>query len=331
MIKIAFYQTHKYEKDKFFELAQKNNIEIIFLEPRLTAQTAILAKDCNVVCSFVNDQVDIETLDILKKQTNIKLLALRSAGFNHVDIEHATKLKIPVVRVPSYSPSAIAEHTVCLLLALNRKVHKAHLRIQSLNFSLDGLVGFDLAGKTIGVIGTGAIGSKFVRIMKGFNCNVLAYDLIESNHLKEYCDYVSLDELVMKSDVISLHAPLTNDTHHILNQKRLHQMKKGVIIINTSRGALIDTKALITGLKTAQIGGAGLDVYEEEESIFFHDLSDQVLQDDVLARLISFPNVLITSHQAFLTKEALSQIADTTINNIIEYFSSGKLNNQVQF
>ncbi|WP_127717329.1 2-hydroxyacid dehydrogenase [Halobacteriovorax sp. HLS] len=328
-MRVALFQTHKYEKDYFYELAKKNNIEITFLEPRLNSQTAILAKDHDAVCSFVNDKIDKETLDILNS-INIKLIALRSAGFNHVDIEYASSLNIPIVRVPYYSPSAIAEHTACLLLSLNRKVHKAHMRVQSLNFSLDGLVGFDLEGKTVGVIGTGAIGTKFVKIMNGFGCKVLAFDLNKSKELENYCQYVELEELVKSSDIISLHIPLSKDTHHLLDHDMLEKTKKGVILLNTSRGALIDTKALIEGLKSSHIGGAGLDVYEEEDSIFFQDLSDQILQDDVLARLLSFPNVLTTSHQAFLTKEALFQIAQTTIDNIVNYIGHGKLSNQVK-
>lgn len=324
MTKVAFFQTHKYETEHFSKATSEAGIEISFLEPRLTAQTAIMSKGHDVVCSFANDSVDRETLTELKNN-GIKLLALRSAGFNHVDMQAAIELEIPVVRVPSYSPNSIAEHAVCLLLALSRRIHKAHMRTQSHNFSLDGLVGFNLHGKKVGVIGTGKIGAVFANIMKGFGSDVMAYDIDQSEDL----NYVSLDKIFEESDIISLHVPLNPKTHHILNRESFNKMKKGVYIINTSRGGLIDTKALIDSLKTEHIAGAGLDVYEEEENLFFQDLSEEILMDDLFARLISFPNVLVTSHQAFLTSEALSQIAVVTVNNIKTYFSTGEMPNQV--
>ena len=263
------------------------------------------------------------------KQANIELIALRSAGFNHVDLKAAESFNLPIVRVPSYSPFSVAEHAVCLLLSLNRKIHKAFMRVQSINFSLDGLVEFDLFGKTIGIIGTGNIGEKFIQIMNGFKCKVLAYDINPRKELENICDYVKLEKLYEESDIISLHIPLTPKTFHLLNKNSISSIKKGVYIINTSRGAFVDSKALIDALKSGQVEAAELDVYEEEETIFFQDQSDQVLQDDILARLITFPNVLITSHQAFLTKEALSQIANITIDNIKNYLRDGVLKNTI--
>jgi D-lactate dehydrogenase len=324
MPKIAFFQTHRYERENFQNACEAAGFEVSFFEPRLTAQTAPLAQGHDVVCSFVNDDVDRKALEELKEK-GVKLITLRCAGFNHVDIAAAKELELPVVRVPAYSPHAIAEHAVCLLLSLSRKVHKAHMRIQNHNFSLDGLVGFNLHGKKVGVIGTGKIGATFGNIMKGFNCEVLAYDPYPTADFR----YVELDELLTECDIISLHVPLTPDTHHLLNEKTLNKMKKGSFIINTSRGALIDTQALIDALKTEQIGGAGLDVYEEEEGLFFQDLSDEILQDDLFARLISFPNTVVTSHQAFLTKEALGEITETTISNIKSYLEKNELPNQV--
>jgi D-lactate dehydrogenase len=264
-----------------------------------------------VICAFANDVLNKETLHILKNE-GVQLIALRSAGFNHVDLAVAGQLGLPVVRVPAYSPHAVAEHAVTLLLALNRKLCKAVSRVRELNFSLEGLVGFDLYQKNVGIIGTGRIGAATATIMKGFGSHVLAYDLTPNAQLvSSGVQYVTLDELYSKSDVISLHVPLNAQTRYMIDGPALKAMKSGVYLINTGRGALIDTKALIASLKSGHIGAAGLDVYEEEENIFFQDLSEQVLQDDVLARLLTFPNVLITSHQAFLTREALSGIAET--------------------
>jgi D-lactate dehydrogenase len=323
-MKIAFFDAHPFEKPLFDLENEKHNFEINYINAKCTAETALLAKDAQVVCSFVNDKIDPACIEIFK-DLGIGLIALRSAGFNHVDLASAKKNNIPVARVSSYSPHAVAEYTIGLLLSLNRKIHKSYLRVKELNFSLDGLVGFDLYGKTIGVMGTGKIGKIVAEILVAFGCEVLCFDkypdatLIKNPRIK-YVDYL---ELCQRSDVISLHIPLSPDTHHLLNEEIIFQMKKGVYIINTGRGALIDSKALIKGLKTGHVQGAALDVYEEEEEVFFQNLSDSFLEDDVLARLLSFPNVLISSHQAFLTKEALGNIAKTTLDNISEYQQTG--------
>jgi D-lactate dehydrogenase len=312
-MKIAVFDTHRFEIESLTEAARPHGYELVLLEPRLTATTAALARGCEAVCSFVNDQVNEEALGILAAE-GVRLVAIRAAGFNHVDLAAASRLGIRVVRVPAYSPHAVAEHAVCLLLALNRKIHRAAARVRELNFSLDGLVGFDLHGKTIGVVGTGRIGAVFARIMLGFGCRVLACDRQPDPALAALPDlaYAELPDLLGRSDVVSLHVPLTPGTRHLIDQRAFASMKPGVILLNTGRGALIETRALIDALKAGRVGAAGLDVYEEEENVFFQDLSGKVLQDDVLARLLTFPNVLITAHQAFLTREALGNIADTT-------------------
>lgn len=313
---MAFFDTHMYEKE-VFEIANcESKHAITWFEPRLVEQTAQLARDHEVVCSFVEDKIDKFTISILKK-FGIKMLALRSAGFNNVDVAAAKEAGMIVARVPEYSPYAVAEHAVALILCLNRKIHQAYHRVRDLNFSLEGLVGFDLHGKTVGVLGTGRIGKIFCQIMTGFGCHVIANDVAPLEELKKIgVRYASLNELFASSEIISLHTPLTRETLHIINKNAVECMRRGVMIINTGRGALIDCRALVDGLKTGKIGGAGLDVYEEEEGIFFHNLSGQVLLDDVLARLLTFPNVLITSHQAFLTREALTNIAKVTLYNI---------------
>jgi D-lactate dehydrogenase len=329
-MRVAMFDTHKFEKE-FFETENANfRHEITYFDTRLTSQTISLASGFPCVCCFVNDVLDKETLCILKCE-EFKLIALRSAGYNNVDIEEANRLGFKVVRVPAYSPHAVAEHAVGLLLSLNRKIHKAYARVHELNFSLDGLVGFDLCGKTVGVIGTGKIGAVFAEIMSGFRCRVLASDVAVNPSLKDNprIQYVSLDQLYRESDIISLHVPLTPQTHHLIDTAVMEKMKSGVFLINTGRGALIDTKALVESLKSGKVGGAGLDVYEEEENVFFEDLSGKVLQDDVLARLLTFPNVLITSHQGFLTKEALQNIASTTLQNISDFESGKELKNEV--
>ncbi len=327
-MKIAFFDTHGFERKVFEKQNLKFNYTFLYLDTRLTEQTADLAKGCDVVCSFANDHVTSEVVKKLKS-SGVKLLALRCAGYNQVDLKAAREEKMPVVRVPAYSPYAIAEHTMALILSLNRHITKAHNRVREGNFSLEGLVGFDLHGKTVGILGTGKIGSIFANIALGFGCVVLAYDSIKNPELeKRGVKYVSLDSLFGESQIFSLHVPLTPETRHIINDATISKMKKGVMLINTGRGALIETKALIKGLKSGQIGQAGLDVYEEEEGVFFNDLSDRILQDDFLARLLTFPNVLITSHQAFLTEEALHNIAETTLTNI-QSFSKGNLVNQV--
>lgn len=322
-MKITFYDTHGFEKEVFKKANEIYNFEIDFLDTRLTSKTAFLAKGSDVICAFVNDKIDSECVDAIAK-AGIGLIALRSAGFNHVDIAATRANDIIVARVPGYSPYAVAEFAAGLLLTLNRKIHRAHSRVRELNFSLDGLVGFDLHGKTVGIIGTGKIGRIMTKIMLGFGCQILAYDLKENSTLQQdpSVKYCNLETLLKNSDVISLHVPLTSATHHLINQQCIDQMKDGVFIVNTGRGALIDAKALISGLKKGKIAGAALDVYEEEENVFFHDLSDGILKDDNLARLLTFPNVLVTSHQAFLTAEALKNIADTTLESVFEFKNS---------
>jgi len=322
-MRIAMFDTHRYDREAFVTANASRNHEITFLEPRLMVATAPLAAGFPVVCSFVNDVVDAAAVARLAAG-GVKLVALRCAGFNHVDLAASAREGLLVVRVPEYSPYAVAEHAVALILALNRKIHRAFGRVREANFSLDGLVGFDLNGRTIGVVGTGKIGCVFARIMLGFGCTILASDIHRDADLTARgVQYVALDDLYARSDVISLHVPLTPDTRHLIDSAALAAMKRGVFLINTSRGGLVDARALITALKSGQIGAAGLDVYEEEAGLFFNDLSDRVLQDDVLARLLTFPNVLITSHQAFLTREALAHIAETTLASV-DAFAAGK-------
>jgi D-lactate dehydrogenase len=319
-MKIAVFDTHTFEKEVFIKMNLKYQHHLSFFENRLNTASVDLCEGFDAVCSFVNDKLDVQTLEILKKK-GVQIIALRCAGFNHVDLVTAKKLNLPVVRVPEYSPYAVAEHTVALLLTLNRKIHRAHARVREFNFSLDGLVGFDLHGKTMGVIGTGRIGRVLVKILNGFGCRVLAYDKFQhpeilENRSAEYCD---LETLYKNSDVISLNLPLTIETRHMIDEKALSLMKPQVFLINTGQGALIETQALLQALKNHKIGGAGLDVYEEEEGVFFKDHSDTGIDDDALARLLTFPNVIVTSHQAFLTQEALIQIADTTLANISHF------------
>lgn len=305
--------------------------ELCFLETRLTRETVSLATGFPCVCAFVNDRLDGETLSELIRG-GTRLIALRSAGFNHVDLKVAAGLGIRVVRVPEYSPYAVAEHAVALILALNRKIHRAYARVREGNFSLDGLVGFDLHGKTVGIVGTGRIGAVMAKIMKGFGCEILLYDLKPQPELVTQLSgrYVDLDTLLQRSDIISLHVPLTPETRHMIDARALAITRPGVMLINTGRGALIDTRALIEFLKSGHLGSAGLDVYEEEEGIFFEDLSEQVLQDDVLVRLMTFPNVVLTAHQAFLTREALNNIAQTTLRNVSDFEQGKELANEVR-
>ncbi len=323
-MKIAFFDAHQFDQQAFENENQEFSHQIVFFKTRLNSQTANLSKGFDVVCSFVNDRIDQKCVEILN-ENRISMIALRCAGFNHVDLEACKEKQIAVVRVPAYSPYAVAEYTMALLLTLNRKIHKAYNRVREANFSIDGLVGFDLHQKTVGVLGTGKIGSVFCDILKGFGCRILAYDLYPSLNL----EYVNKDKLFQESDIISLHLPLKQDSFHILDQAAFSQMKQGVFILNTSRGALIDTKALIQNLKSGRIGGAALDVYEEEEEYFFQDHSDQILQDDDLLRLTSFPNVIISSHQAFLTREALKSIASTTLQSISDFESKKQLTHQI--
>lgn len=317
-MKIALFDSHKYEVPIYKELEKKFNFKFDYLDFRLNPTTAAVAAEYEVICSFVNDKLNREVLEKLSRGKT-KLITLRSAGFNHVDISAAKELGIKVVRVPEYSPHAIAEHTLGMILCLNRKLHRAYQRVKEGNFSLDGLMGFDLYGKTVGVVGTGRIGKIFAKIMNGIGCKVLCFDPQEDKEVAAFASYVKLEELFSQSDIISLHVPLNKNTLHMVNDKSIAQMKKGVFIVNTGRGGLIDSKSLIQALKTEQVGAAALDVYEEEEGIFFEDLSEKILQDDQLARLLSFHNVLITSHQAFFTKEALTNIATTTLENIKRY------------
>ena len=324
-MKIAFFDAKDYDKNSFIRANGDDRYEIVFYETRLTKDTCRLAEGCDVVCVFVNDDVNREVIDELVKM-NIRLIALRCAGYNNVDIEYAYG-KIHVVRVPAYSPYAVAEHAMALLLTSIRRIHKAYIRTKDFNFSLNGLTGFDLHGKTVGVVGTGKIGRIFIDICRGFGMNVIAYDKVPAKD--SGIEYVTLEELWARADIISFHCPLTDENRHMVNASTIAQMKKGVVLINTSRGALIDAEALVEGIKARQIGAACLDVYEEESNVFFHDYSGHIVDDDILARLISMPNVIVTSHQAFLTEEALSNIADTTLKNVEEFFENEYSANEV--
>ena len=318
MINVAFYDTKPYDMPSFEHFGKLHDVQFRFLETKLNSDTVELAKDCDAVCVFVNDSVGKAVIDRLY-ELGVKLIALRSAGYNNVDVKSAFG-KIHVVHVPAYSPYAVAEHAMALLLTSVRRIHKAYNRTREYNFSLNGLTGFDLHGKTAGVIGTGRIGRIFIDICRGFGMKVIAYDRFPAQD--SGIDYVSLEELFERSDIISLHCPLTDETKHIIDAKAINRMKKGVIILNTSRGALIDAEALLDGIKNRKIGAACLDVYEEEADIFFEDRSGHILNDELLSRLISMPNVIVTSHQAFLTEEALNNIAETTVNNILSFFDN---------
>ncbi len=329
-MKVAVFSTKPYDQ-QFLELANReaHGHELVFLETRLNDTTVSLAKGFEAVCVFVNDQVDAQVLKALA-EGGTRIVALRCAGFNNVDLKAAEANNIKVVRVPAYSPHAVAEHSVALMLSLNRQIHRAHNRIREGNFALDGLLGFDLHGRTVGIIGTGQIGVEVARIMRGFGCQVLGYDLHPSSDCEQLgVTFVSLDELLAQADIITLHCPLTPDTHHLINAPAIGRMKPGVMLINTSRGAIIDTSAIIEGLKSGHIGYLGLDVYEEEGDLFFEDLSNLVLQDDVFARLLTFPNVLITGHQAFFTRNALESIARITLGNLTELEQKGQCANQL--
>ncbi len=325
MIKIAVFDVKPYDIPGLERYGPENGIEFKFFETKLNIDTAGLAAGSDGVCVFVNDDISEPVIDALR-QCGVKLIALRCAGFNNVDLRAASG-KICVVRVPGYSPHAVAEHALAMLLTLLRKTHKAYLRTRDFNFSLTGLVGANLFGKTVGVIGTGRIGRVFIDICRGLGMRVIAYDVYPAKDAD--FEYVALDRLFAESDVISLHCPLTPETTHMINEKSLDKMKDGVILINTSRGALIDAEALLEKIKKKKVGGACLDVYEEESDIFFEDLSGHIMDDDVLARLISMPNVLVTSHQAFLTDDALESIAKTTAENIAAFFR-GKPQNEVK-
>lgn len=329
-MRMVVFDTRRYDREAMEAANGRFGHELVFLEPRLTAATASLAGGAPAVCSFVNDRVDREALEVLASG-GTRLLALRSAGYNHVDLEAAAQLGVRVTRVPEYSPYAVAEHAVGLVLALNRKIHRAYARVREWNFSLDGLVGFDLHGKTVGIVGTGRIGAATAQAFQGFGCRVLAFDLNPDRALESKgVRYCPLEELYAEADILSLHVPLNPKTHHLIDERALSLMKRGVMLINTGRGALIDSRALIDALKTGHCGAAGLDVYEEEEAIFFRDLSDEVLQDDVLARLLTFPNVIVTAHQAFLTREALAAIAGTTLESLTAFEKGEPLVHEVR-
>jgi D-lactate dehydrogenase len=324
---VSFFSTQSYDKT-FFDRHNKSN-EIRYFEVSLTEQTAALAKGSQAVCVFVNDKITEGVIQQLSKM-GIRLIVLRCAGYNNVNIEAAKQHGLTIVRVPAYSPHAVAEHAVALILTLNRKTHKAYNRIREGNFSLDRLTGFDLFGKTVGVVGTGKIGEVFCRIMLGFGCKVLAYDVVENKALNtEGVVFSSLENLLKQSDIVSLHCPLNDATHHLINTESLKTMKHGAMLINTGRGALIDTQAVIEALNIGQLGYLGIDVYEQEEKLFFKDFSESIIQDEVILRLMSFPNVLITAHQAFFTEEALTQIALITLQNISDFESEKPLLNIV--
>ncbi len=328
-MKVVVFSTKPYDQ-QFLEAASSDfEHELMFLEARLTQETSPLARGFDATCVFVNDHLDAPVLQSLAEH-GVKVIALRCAGFNNVDLPTAQALGMKVVRVPAYSPHAVAEHTAGLVLTLNRKIHRAYARVRDGNFSLGGLLGFDLFGRTVGVIGTGQIGTVFAKIMAGFGCRLLGYDKFPNQPCRDLgMDYVELPQLFAESDIISLHCPLTPETHHLINARTIARMKDGVMIVNTSRGAVIDTRAVIDGLKSGKIGHLGLDVYEEEADVFFEDLSSEVIPDDILSRLLTFPNVVVTGHQAFLTREALQCIAETTLRNIADVESSGTSINEV--
>ena len=330
MIKILFYDTKEYDKELFNSYNKKYNYEIKYLETKLNHETAPLAQGYDAVCLFVNDIADKETLEILK-ECGVKLLVLRCAGFNNVDMAHLPE-GLKVVRVPRYSPNAVAEHAVALLLSVDRKIYKSYQRTKKYNFTLNGLLGFDIHGKTVGVIGTGAIGKVFIQIMKGFGTEVLAYDVYEDKKAEAELGfkYVSLDEIYEKSDIISLHCPLTKDNENMIDKEAMKKMKKGVVIINTSRGKLINSKDLIKALSTEKIGGVGLDVFDDEGDFFLNDMSNSYYRSTELSVLLSMPNVVITSHQAFFTKEALDKIGEVSMENIKAFFETGKCENFVE-
>ncbi|GLU54505.1 2-hydroxyacid dehydrogenase [Dyadobacter frigoris] len=329
-MKVAFFSTKSYDKEYFSRFNYDNFHELTYFEVPLNHQTASLTVGFEAVCVFVNDIIDDKTIEIISAN-GIKVVALRCAGFNNVDFKAAKSTNLKVVRVPAYSPESVAEHATALILTLNRKTHKAYNRVREGNFSIENLTGFNLSGKTVGVIGTGLIGASFCKIMLGFGCKVLAYDIQKSADLiTKGVQYKNLDDVLIESDVISLHCPLNPETAHIVNAGSISKMKNGVMLINTSRGALINAQDAIEGLKTGKIGYLGIDVYEQEADLFFQDLSESVIQDDVIARLISFPNVLITGHLGFFTKEALEEIATITLNNLSGFESGRELVNEIK-
>jgi D-lactate dehydrogenase len=318
-MRVAVYSSHPHDEKYLTRANEVSGHELVFLETRLKPHTARLAEGFDAVCAFVNDDLGAPVLEALHG-LGIHHIALRSAGFNHVDVEAAGRLGFTVARVPAYSPHAVAEHTVAMMLALNRQIHKAYTRVRDGNFALDGLLGFDLHGRTVGIIGTGKIGERVAAIMSGFGCRILAYDPYPNQVCLDLgVEYVELPTLFAESDIVTLHTPLMPETHHLIDAETIDLMKDGVMILNTSRGALVDTQAVIDGLKTRKVGYLGLDVYEEEGDLFFENLSDRIITDDVFSRLLTFPNVIITGHQAFFTAEAITAIAETTISNLTAF------------
>jgi len=329
-MKVAVFSTKSYDRDFFDRFNTSGRHQLTYFEAPLNINTTNLTQGYESVCVFVNDKLDKSVIEKLAEK-GVKLIALRCAGFNNVDLESTRSNNIKVVRVPAYSPMAVAEHAVALILTLNRKTHKAYNRVRESNFSLERLTGFDLYGKTVGVVGTGLIGAAFSNIMLGFGCRVIAFDVHESKEtIDKGVEYISFDDLLKKSDIISLHCPLNKGTHHLIDQEAFSKMKQGVMMINTSRGALINTHDAIQALKSGKLGYLGIDVYEQEEHLFFEDLSESIILDDVIARLVTFPNVLITAHQGFFTREALEQITTTTLNNISEFEDGNQVNNEVK-
>jgi D-lactate dehydrogenase len=327
MAEIRMFSTKAYDRSAFD--AVDHDHELVYLEPRLDRTTVDLAFGADVVCAFVNDDLSAPVLESLAEH-DVTCVALRCAGFNNVDLDAARRLGITVVRVPAYSPNAVAEHTIALILSLDRRIHRAYNRVRDGNFALDGLVGFDLAGRTAGVIGTGQIGAIVARLLWHLRCRVIAVDPVHDEHLLELgVEYVDLGQALAESELISLNCPLTPQTHHLIDAAAIEAMRPGAMIVNTGRGALIDTRAAIEGLKSGRIGSLALDVYEEEAELFFEDRSDEIIDDDVFARLLTFPNVLITAHQAFLTREALHAIAETTLSNVTSVFDDGPTLNVV--
>lgn len=329
-MRVAVFSTKTYDRTYFEAASAARRHELVFLAPRLTTETTPLAAGFPAICVFVQDVVDGAAIQRLAAG-GTRLIALRCAGFNNVDLRAAADANITVVRVPAYSPYAVAEHSVALMLALNRKIHRAHARVREGNFSLEGLLGFDMHGRTVGIVGTGQIGLVAARILRGFGCRLLAYDVKENPACVEIgVEYCPLETMFSQADIVTLHCPLTPETHHLINDKSLGQMRPGVMLINTSRGAVVDTRAVVRALKSGKVGYLGLDVYEEEADLFFEDLSNHLLQDDILARLLTFPNVIVTGHQAFFTQQALEQIAETTLANISDIENGRNCANEVR-
>jgi D-lactate dehydrogenase len=327
-MRCAVFSTKAYDRQYLTPVAQEKGHELEFFEARMGSSTQKLAEGFPAICTFVNDPLPAETLDYLYNH-GTRLITLRCAGFNQIDLKAAKRLGIAVTRVPAYSPFAVAEHTLAMTLSLCRNLHRAYQRVRDNNFALDGLLGFDLHGRNVGIIGTGAIGSVAAKIFHGFGCHVRMFDIHHNPACSGYGNYVTLDELIRSSDIISLHCPLTPDTFHLINKETISMMKKGIMLINTSRGALIDTQDVIDGLKSQHIGAVGLDVYEEEGDLFFEDLSNKVITDDVFSRLLTFPNVLVTAHQAFFTSDALQAIARVTAENLTQFENGHTLANQI--